>query len=204
MSEFNKYSTDGGATFIDVEDNNAVHYGNQSKGYVGKNLLDYTVFHSRDVGINITQNADKSLTFTGTPSSGTDDIFLNFEPIVLTESIIITMEPSSEGSVGNTWWMDTRKIKNGSETGAGNYTGGQKTITLNDADSIVQMRFYLKSGNTFNLTVKPMVRLASIPDSTYEPWYMTNRELTDKILAIKNAAANAADFAAFKSAMANI
>ena len=39
MSEFNKYSTDGGATFIDVEDSNAVHWGDQSKGYVGKNVL---------------------------------------------------------------------------------------------------------------------------------------------------------------------
>lgn len=177
MSEFNKYSTDGGATFLDVEDSKAVHWGEQSKGYVGKNQLNYTVLHSRNVGITITQNADKSLTFTGTPSSGTDDIYLNFEPIVLTESIIITMEPSSEGSVGNTWWMDTRKIKNGTETGAGNYTGGQKTITPNDADSIVQMRFYLKSENTFNLTVKPMIRLASIPDSTYEPYLTPNTDL---------------------------
>jgi hypothetical protein len=36
-------------------------------------------------------------------------------------------------------------------------------------------------GTTFNFTVKPMIRLASITDDTYEPYAMTNKQITDVI-----------------------
>jgi hypothetical protein len=36
-------------------------------------------------------------------------------------------------------------------------------------------------GKTFNFTVYPMIRLATYHDSTYQPYAMTNRELTEKV-----------------------
>ena len=52
-----------------------------------------------------------------------------------------------------------------------------------------------------------MIRLASDPDDTYVPYAMTNRELTEEKLSIselKTIASSAADFAAFKTAIANL
>jgi hypothetical protein len=41
-------------------------------------------------------------------------------------------------------------------------------------------------GKTFNFTVYPMIRLASITDDTYEPYAKTNRELTEKTASIES------------------
>ena len=55
-----------------------------------------------------------------------------------------------------------------------------------------------------NKTFAPMIWLASDPDDTYVPYAMTHRELTEKVQGIIDAATNAADFAAFKTAMGAI
>ena len=49
---------------------------------------------------------------------------------------------------------------------------------------------------------KPVISLE--PNQPYVPYAMTNRELTDKVQGIINAATNAADFAAFKTAIGNL
>ena len=39
MADISKLSPDDGSTILNIKDSNAVHWGDQSKGYVGKNLL---------------------------------------------------------------------------------------------------------------------------------------------------------------------
>ena len=41
MADISKISPNDGSTILNIKDNNAVHWGDQSKGYVGKNLFDY-------------------------------------------------------------------------------------------------------------------------------------------------------------------
>lgn len=55
-----------------------------------------------------------------------------------------------------------------------------------------------------NVIFYPMLRLATDTDPTYEPYAMTNRELTEKVQGIIDAALNANDFAAFKTAIGNL
>ena len=58
------------------------------------------------------------------------------------------------------------------------------------------------NNTAYDLTIYPMIRDARITDDTYVPYAMTNRELTEKVQGIISAATNAADFAAFKAAIA--
>lgn len=53
-----------------------------------------------------------------------------------------------------------------------------------------------------HLVFKPM--LSKSDKSPYAPYAMTNKELTEKVQGIINAATNAADFAAFKTAIGNL
>jgi len=59
-------------------------------------------------------------------------------------------------------------------------TNGQTSVTL-PAGSY--KRFWLYINNAYNqtLTFKPMIRLATDPDSTYAPYAMTNKQLTDAL-----------------------
>lgn len=72
-------------------------------------------------------------------------------------------------------------------------------------DILVNAIVAVSVGTTVNNSVyKPMLRLASDPDDTYVPYAMTNKELTEKVRGIINAVTNAADFAAFKTAIGNL
>ena len=182
MSEFNKYSTDGGATFIDVEDSEAVHYGEQSKGYVGKNHLHVTqpsIFNLG--GVKVTVNSDGSVTFNGTATSNnsfsltdwTENLFSEGDYLLSDVNgqagkifTFIARKKGTSGVVDNT--IDTHAMQN-------------KPFTVDYTEyDYYKVAIYFFSGQTFNnLTIYPMIRFASIPDSTYEPWCMSNRELTE-------------------------
>ena len=115
-------------------------------------------------------------------------------------------------------------------TATGKYTG---VFTISDSDDINQL-YTGHSGTTqdikfilpftskgsfrvsFNATgidpsvvngivIKELMFLEPTDtDDTYAPYAMTNRELTEKVQGIINAATNAADFAAFKTAIGNL
>lgn len=60
--------------------------------------------------------------------------------------------------------------------------GNGVTVTVASSKTVKGVRwgFYINRGNAPSTPIKPMLRLASDPDSTYVPYVMTNRELTDK------------------------
>ena len=71
-------------------------------------------------------------------------------------------------------------------------TNGEETISfVIDTDKKFKMFIHIPSGKLPSLTMKPMLRLATIKDDTWEPYAKTNKELTDalkhKILATANA-----------------
>lgn len=57
---------------------------------------------------------------------------------------------------------------------------------------------------TSGTVVHPMLYDSAIPNPTFAPYAMTNKDLTDAVQGIINAATNAADFAAFKTAIGNL
>ena len=50
-----------------------------------------------------------------------------------------------------------------------------------DVESSGSFQIYIYSGQSVNLTFKPMMRPASVKDSTYVPYAMTNRQLTEEV-----------------------
>lgn len=67
------------------------------------------------------------------------------------------------------------------------YTEDVVISGIPDNNDLVEFRLFIWSGQLpTNLIVRPMVRLASIQDDTYEPYSMTNKEMTPYVQAISN------------------
>ena len=74
-----------------------------------------------------------------------------------------------------------------------------------DVDGKVLVGIYItnKPNSSYdNVVVYPVLCLGTDTNISFSPYAMTNRELTDKVQGIIDAATNAADFAAFKTAIA--
>ena len=185
MSEFNKYSTDGGATFIDVEDSNAVHYGEQAKGYIGKNLLKNNASTTTISDVTFTVNSDGSVTINGTASANITSFFINSNMTLKAGSYWLTGNPS--GITGTSYGL---RIANTSYSVNTFFEQG-KILTLNQDYSDLRIDIRIPSGQVINnLTFYPMIRLSSIPDSTYEPFLTPNTDLMsyadNAVLGAKN------------------
>ena len=147
-----------------------------------KNLLPNSLVNQSISGITLTVNTDKSISVSG---DGT-------------------------GTAGNNVYVqaDTWKPKSGSYKLSGrathceiylqgflngNYvkTIGQSaetsiTIDYDGYDSVHWLLAFYDNTESFSETVYPMLRPASIKDDTYEPYSMTNREMTPYVQAISN------------------
>lgn len=126
------------------------------------------------------------------PTSGS--YIFSVEGLVSGLSILINAYNDSTfvKSLANVYWNDNIKNLN---------------IDYNGYNNI---RWILRaaSGKTFsNNIVKPMLRISSDPNNIYIPFAMTNRDLTVNkldISVLKSITADANDFAAFKTAIANL
>ena len=99
---------------------------------------------------------------------------------------------------------------------AANYTDYGNGVILNKGKSYGYCRITVRSGKTVSGDFYPIIKLANQISISYEPYAMTNQKLTGEVLTLKTvddehkttinaiitAATGAADFAAFKTAMA--
>lgn len=192
MSEFNKYSTDGGATFIDVEDKNAVHWVDNdligAKNLLPKNknvdkTVNDVVFTTDEKGI-ITANgtASDDITYRIT-SLDTGAIFV-FNTLELLQKYGDLYFSGCEGGSGTTYWLQFQE--NVSYNGLRNYSGD--TVISESDPSLTHLNqtlvsIIIKSGTYMNnVKFKPMFRVKSDISNIYEPHAMTNRDITDYIL----------------------
>ena len=75
------------------------------------------------------------------------------------------------------------------------------------ADGSVLVAIYIgyTNGQVFdNADLHPMILVQDDKDNSWRPWSMTNGELTELVEGIIDAATNAADFAAFKTAIGSL
>lgn len=178
MSEFNKYSTDGGATFIDVEDSNAVHYGDQSKGYVGKNLLNVdNAINATNVVSGVSNQGIISFKDVGITWSNS---FLGYFDVVNGKTYTLstndlTRMPCYRLGISNTpnHFPTSAYFPNVTVQGRSldNIMDNNSTIDIVANEST---RIYLWMCTDYNTANKQafnkgfMIRLATISDSTYE------------------------------------
>lgn len=143
-------------------------------------------------GVAFTVNSDGTISATGTATGGNASIKLfaassNYE--MLGKEVILTGCPSN-GSA-STYRIQAYRMAS-ADGSTGTYfddgAGTDAFTVLNDASGTVgsfAVAVY-ENATVTNLLFKPMVRLASDPDATYQPYAKTNRELTAENQTLTN------------------
>ena len=144
--------------------------------YGSKNILANNINSGTINGITITKNADKTLTVSGTASADVLAVFENHK--FSTGNYILSGCPSGgSSSSGYSIVVDTK----GYDTG----DGFEFSIP---SETSLDVKLLILSGTviTTPITFKPMIRDARIADGTYEPYAMTNQQITPYVQAISN------------------
>lgn len=151
-------------------------------------------------GITFTDNGDGTITANGT---ATADVYFSCHSraqgeandlIIPNGRYLLTGCPSGGGT--STYSILAQRTYNGSSDILGRDNRDGALVVANGDDFSanevnLQLNIFIKGGQTVsNLTFKPMLRLASDTDDTYQPYAKTNKELTE---AIKNIPTSASD-----------
>ncbi len=140
-----------------------------------KNLLKFTKINEVNAqGVTFTVNDDMSCTINGT-ASATSDAFIDDWRATLKKGRYI-LSGVSGGS--NTTYL----YRIGRGSGSTYFTtlaDGELIINVTAEEEVYTVRPMVYKGATINnVTVYPMIRDASIKDDTYQPYTMSNLELT--------------------------
>lgn len=150
-----------------------------------KNLLPYPYYDTSKVyrGITFTDNGDGSVLVNGT---ATEEVAFEFNASYAQVPIedgkyIVSGCPSGGSSSTYMIQYTLRNISAGTTSWLGEFGNGAK-FTETSNIKYGYSRILIKSGTVCNnLLFKPMIRLASDSDDTWQPYAMTNRELTGKV-----------------------
>ena len=151
-----------------------------------KNLLDNTATTTTTYGVTYTVNSDKSVTPSNTASGGNAQLKIlnNTTGAKLkamwgsNKDVIMTGCPS--GGASNKYFLRLQKVLPSWAAIKDDYGDGISfnTSILED-ESTYQVVISINDGYSVNSSFYPMIRLASDTDSTYQPYAMTNKDLTD-------------------------
>lgn len=177
-----------GGVFSAVDDVYSVMGQNGAKNL---NSYPYNETSHTDNGIAWTDNGDGTVVAnnTATGNSGFvchSRVLSSVNKLIVPNGTYILSGCPSGGS-STTFNIGATITKNGSAMALGTDNGSGATITINGDDNytdkaIVQIICNIKSGvAASNLTFKPMLRLASDTDDTYQPYAKTNKQLTDEL-----------------------
>lgn len=146
-----------------------------------KNLLKNNATSQTISGVTFTVNADGSVTANGTATANITSYFIDRVFSLKAGKYLISGTPNSIfGISGN-------GVRISNDDFSINVYGDEDgtLFTLNNDTSGLKVEIRIASGTTVsNLTFYPMIRLASDPDDTYQPYAMTNKELTEEVNAL--------------------
>lgn len=142
------------------------------------NLLPNTVQNETVHGITFAVNPDGSINVSGTATS---DITYYTSPFIILPDGEYILNGCPNGGSSSTYRLtmtsNNMNVSKGNDVGEGIRFSFNKTNDVNLRPYIL-----IKSGVTIDAIFKPMVRLASDANSAYQPYAMTNRELTEKLV----------------------
>lgn len=151
--------------------------------YGAKNLLPNTAVSDTVANVAFTVNADGSMKANGTANAGGN--FWIYHPNVLVENAEIPLKgvklSGCTGGSGSTYRMILQTTKGGTPT-TYDLTDGDLPIDITGDGATTFNGIYIRvsSGAALsNVMFYPMLRLATVEDDTYEPYAMTNKQLTD-------------------------
>lgn len=142
-----------------------------------KNILKNNTTSQTVNGVTFTVNEDGSVTANGTASNTT--WLALYRSAIPMGNYILSGCPNGGGD--NTYRMQLRKYSDSTDVTAKD-TGNGSRFEIEDSTIEYVVHIGVSKGRTVNnLTFYPMIRYASITDDTYEPYSMTNKELTDSL-----------------------
>lgn len=155
-----------------------------------KNLLSNNAKNQTINGITFTENSDGSVTANGTADSESyyyiSQRGSTIEAILKKGVYIISGCPKGGSHTTYSLSISIREFSSSSWARLANDYGDGELFTLpKDSDKYYSFDIFIliSAGQTVtNLTFYPMIRLASDTDDTYQPYAMTNKELTDKVI----------------------
>ena len=154
--------------------------------YGAKNLLSYPYYESTKTvnGITFTDNGDGTLTLDGTATAKisyhiTATAFYHL--LEIGKKYLISFKTSDDTIDPNSWALRIYcKKDNTTVLSTTDSRGSDVAFTVPEETVGANVQFIIVSGTVLNnVVIKPMIRLASITDDTYQPYAMTNRELTE-------------------------
>lgn len=182
MSDASKFSPDNGLTIYDLKDKNAVHY--KDNAVLGaKNWIPNKGTSQSLDGITWTVNDDKTINANGTKNNSNDGFVIlsrNSDNYKIPTGQYIFSGYPKEASASNNCMLKLQATRNGSLYQIASLESDvEQTVTVYDTDVLQCVCYVLPTKNVSNVIFKPMLRLASDTDTTYQPYTMTNRDLTD-------------------------
>lgn len=177
-----------------------------------KNLIQYPYYETTKTknGVTFTDNGDGTISVTGRAEGGDATFILHTRNqgeindfTIPNGDYILSGCPS--GGTSSSFYLNIGCTKNDAWYTLGEDFGNGKKITCNGDDHSQTsvnpaINIIIKSGYsiTGTLTFKPMLRLASDTDGTYQPYAKTNKQLTDDVSLLGSEKADtnivAADF----------
>jgi len=161
-------------------------------------------------GVAFTVNEDGSITANGTAST---DAYYSIASRVSNKPLKglkhgVEYILSGDNSPATDSYIFVNYFVGSTLSGGANTNNGEKNFTIPNDKTYISYGIGVKSGKTVtNKTFYPMLRLASDPDDTYQPYAMTNRELTEKkinIADLKTVVSASSDFTDFKTRIASL
>lgn len=168
-----------------------------TKLYGSKNVNSYPYYHesNENNGITWTANEDGTVTASGVATANSYFVCHNrtqnsTNSLVLPNGTYIASGCPSGGST-STYAIRIERTYNSTPTRIATDLGSEVTFELagddySNDEVVLQIILYVYSGADLStpITFEPMIRLASFGDSTYEPYSMSNHQLTETVAPI--------------------
>ena len=127
-----------------------------------------------DITFTVTRDAGGQVTEIDLNGTANADAYPNFLTSVKAGKYLFN---GITGGAGGTYYIDINN--NATSTRLVRALDGDYEINL-DSDTVLNIFLNVKNGQTLNhVKLYPMLRLAEYTDPTYEPYAMTNKQLTD-------------------------
>ena len=151
--------------------NNTLKGNTEQTTYTGKNLLNNNTTSEEKNGITYTTNSDGTVIVNGTATNLSTFHLISNNTLTLSAGTYILSGCPENGS-DSTYRLDINDGANIPEAGSQvKDFGTGKTFTLSESLTLTNVRIRIAGGTTINnLVFKPMIRLSSITDNTYEPY----------------------------------
>ena len=128
----------------------------------GKNLLPHSIRTQTSNGVTITNNSDGTYTLNGTASATANFVFPSSDWITFNSGSYIFSSNDFDGIRYAGYYAGGTSLF---------YVSSNREFTLENDIERFRLQITALSGSTFNnRIIKPMIRLASITDDTYEPY----------------------------------